>query len=282
MAFAKVVGGVDKYFTPFYRADRAGNFSLEKYLLSRPHLNIVPQVLSNRAGELVLFTHLMLERGFDEVNLNLGCPFPMVVKRRLGAGLLPYPKDVDQMLSLFFQKKIPVRLSVKLRLGLHDVNEVTAVLDVLKQYPLAEVIMHPRLGVQRYKGNPDWDAFAQLSKDYHLVANGDIITARGLEAMQQRFTDVQAWMIGRGLLMNPCMLKVDLDWKDCVNKLHDLFLDYLREFGFSEPQILNQLKCFWEYPSKFREGGSRVFRKMKKVGHFDDYQVLKNRLLDLE
>ncbi|MGQ1784258.1 tRNA-dihydrouridine synthase [Saccharicrinis sp. GN24d3] len=281
LAFENVVGGVDKYFTPFYRTDKDGTFSFEKYLFYRPPFHIVPQVLTNSAGELILFANNMQERGFEEINLNLGCPFPMVVNRKLGSGLLPFPNRLDTMLSVFFNENMPVKLSVKLRLGLKDKEDIYRVMNVLNQYPLEEIIIHPRLGIQQYSGKPDWDIFAECSKQHRLVGNGDIVSLDGLEVLKQRFRNVDAWMIGRGLLMNPCMLKPQLDWKETMVNMHELFLDNLRIFGFSEHQILNQLKCFWEYPSQYLEGGRRVFRKLKKTGSLEDYEVLKKKLLGL-
>ncbi len=281
LAYDNIVGGIDKYFTPFYRIEKTGGFAIEKQLCYNPQIAIVPQVLCNVGEELVLFAQEMMERGFSEINLNLGCPFPMVVNRKLGSGLLPYPEELDKMLSLFFSRGMPIKLSVKLRLGLSDLNEIHPIMQILKRFPLEEIILHPRLGVQKYKGVPDWCAFEELNKEVKLVGNGDITSLERLEELKLQFQNTTAWMIGRGLLINPCMLKPELDWKETMMELHDLFLDNLKEFGLSDHQILNQLKCFWEYPSMHQDGGQRVYRKMKKVGKIEDYLILKKKMLDL-
>ncbi|SMO76393.1 tRNA-U20a,U20b-dihydrouridine synthase [Saccharicrinis carchari] len=279
LAFNNLIGGVDKYFTPFYRADREGNFGIEKQLTARPQINIIPQVLTNSAEELLRFGYTMVDRGFTEINLNLGCPFPMLSKRRLGSGLLPHPNMLLNMMTAFFDTDILLRLSVKLRLGWEDSNEIKPVMEVLSQFPLEEIIVHPRLGIQQYKSRPNWDVFKDLSHRYTVVGNGDITSSKILDDLEQQFPDVAAWMIGRGLLANPCMLRPEQEWRNTMSHLHDLFLNNLREFGYSEHQILNHLKCFWEYPAQHLEGGRRLLRKIKKVGSRAEYEERKKNLL---
>lgn len=234
LAFESVIGGVGKYFTPFYRADNAGNFAYQKQLLLRAQLNLIPQVLTNSGDELIRFACDMEERGFDEINLNVGCPFPMLTNRRLGSGLLPYPEMLQAMLAAYFDGDAPLKLSIKLRLGLEVDNEINQVMEVLNDFPLEEIILHPRVGIQQYKGEPNWEAFEGLVARYTLVGNGDINSKDMLDDLKLRFPDVPAWMLGRGLLTNPCLLHPEMEWRDTMLKLHDLFLNNLKEFGLSE------------------------------------------------
>ncbi len=279
LAFESLIGGVDKYFAPFYRADKAGIFAYDKQMLVRPKLHVIPQVLTNSGEELIRFACDMQERGFDEINLNVGCPFPMLTNRRLGSGLLPYPDMLRNMLAAYFDGDTPLKLSIKLRLGLEVDNEINQVMEVLNDFPLEEIILHPRIGIQQYKGEPNWGAFEGLVARYTLVGNGDINSKEILDNLKLRFPDVPAWMLGRGLLTNPCLLHPEMEWRDTMLKLHDLFLNNLKEFGLTEHQILNQLKCFWEYPSRHLEGGQRLLRKMKKVGSMVAYEESRKRFL---
>ncbi len=279
LAFESLIGGVSKYFTPFYRVNKEGGFGFEKQLFARPQLNITPQVLTNQGDELLSFAREMEARGFDEINLNVGCPFPMLTNRKLGSGLLPYPDMLRQMLTAYFNADVRLKLSIKLRLGLVDTNEIYAVMEVLSDFRVEEIILHPRIGVQQYKGEPNWEAFKDLSLRYSLVGNGDINSMDILDDIKLRFPDTPAWMLGRGLLTNPCLLRPELEWRDTMIKLHDLFLNNLKEFGLSDHQILNQLKCFWEYPAQYLEKGQRELRKMKKVGSMEAYEVSKIRLI---
>lgn len=295
LAFESLIGGVDKYFTPFYRAANAGGFAYEKQLLARPRLKLIPQVLTNTGYELVRFAREMGERGFDEINLNVGCPFPMLTNRKLGSGLLPYPDVLRQMLTAYFDGDAKLKLSVKLRLGLADATEIYEVMEVLGDFRVEEIILHPRIGIQQYKGEPNWDVFEDLSlslsanrqpsvagqrtSSHTLVGNGDINSKEILDGLKLRFPDTPAWMLGRGLLTDPCMLRPELEWRETMIKLHDLFLEHLKDFGLTEHQILNQLKCFWEYPARHLEGGQRLLRKMKKTGNLGAYEESRKRLM---
>ena len=279
LAFESLIGGVNKYFTPFYRADNAGNFAYEKQLLARAQLNLIPQVLTNSGDELIQFASDMEERGFDEINLNVGCPIPMLTKRKLGSGLLPYPEMLRNMLATYFDGNARLKLSIKLRLGLTDAIEIYPVMEVLKDFPVEEIILHPRIGIQQYKGEPNWEAFKDLSLRHSLVGNGDINSMEILDDLKLKFPGVPAWMLGRGLLTNPCLLSPELEWRVTMMKLHDIFLNNLKKFGLSEHQILNQLKCFWEYPSRYLEGGQRLLRKMKKVGSMEGYEESRKKLM---
>lgn len=273
IAFNALVGGVDKYFTPFYRKSKSGFFEFEKELIYRRDINIIPQVLVNSADDLIEFAQYMLDKGFEEINLNMGCPFPMVVNRHLGSGLLPYVREVDKMLTDYFNKQLPVRLSIKTRLGWENTSEIIAMVKVLNTFPIHESILHPRLGTQKYTGSPNWDCFSQLlsAAAMDVVGNGDIMFESELRTKEIQFAKAKGWMIGRGLLANPFMLA---NVEDDMSELHELFYENLRQFGYMEGQILNHLKCFWEYPLQQIEGGVRLHRKIRKTGKLADYEKI--------
>ncbi len=280
LAFNQVVGGINKYFTPFYRAEKNGFFDLDNELRHYDDICIIPQVLCNSGNELIQFAQQCADRGFEEINLNMGCPFPMVVNKKLGSGILPFPDMVKKMLDDYFMQNSSIKLSVKLRLGLQSTLEMESIIKLLKTYPLKEIIMHPRLGVQKYKGSPDWNIYEELTDNYPMVANGDILSLDDIQSLKNRFPGLHTFMIGRGLLMNPCLLKPELDWYQTMNHLHDNFFSNLQNMGLSQHQILNQLKCFWEYPSLRVENGKRILRKMKKAGKLDELFQLKSQLLN--
>jgi len=199
-AFHTKCGGIDKYFTPFYRVDRAGKFSFEEQLVKSDSFPLVPQVLTNDAAELIDFAKSMLDRGFDEINLNIGCPFPMVANRHLGAGLLPYKDEVQEMLLGFYNEQLPIKLSVKCRLGWEDKMDIWGVMQVFQDFPIHELIVHPRLGVQKYKGTPDWQSFGEvvLLSPVDIAGNGDINSKEELHEKMDQFSSVKAWMLDAG------------------------------------------------------------------------------------
>ncbi len=279
-----MVSGVDKYFTPFYRINKSGVFEYEKELKFSSEMHLIPQVLTNSVTELLQFARNMIDRGFFEINLNIGCPFPMVANRHLGSGLLPYTDEINTMLQGFYSEKLPIQLSVKSRLGWSDQDDILVLLQVLSDFPVNELILHPRLGVQKYKGEPDWIKFQDVLEacPISLIGNGDINSLSELNAKKEQFPQVKGWMLGRGLLTNPALLHEQNSALEVIDKLHDLFYNNLLEFGYAEGQMLNHLRCFWEYPSQLFEGGMRIHRKMKKVGKMEEYWELKKRMLDSE
>ena len=98
----------------------------------------------------------LFDLGYMSVNWNLGCPFPMVAKKKRGSGLLPYPENIDAFLEKTVSS-IPNRLSIKTRLGRRHINEIFKLMPIFNQYPLEEIIIHPRTGKQMYDGKTDLD-----------------------------------------------------------------------------------------------------------------------------
>lgn len=207
-AFARCFGGFDRAVAPFIplrqgqrlRPGELRQVSLE----NKPVMRAIPQVLTNHPETFTLVLRQLREAGHDEVNWNLGCPYPMVAGRGKGAGLLAHPDRIDNILSKVMNKP-PVKLSVKFRLGYENPDEYKAVMDVLNRYPLTEVILHPRTATQMYDGAVDIvRAREVLALCRHpFVYSGDITRLSGLCDLQKQLTGTTAWMIGRGALACP-------------------------------------------------------------------------------
>ena len=181
-ALKRHFGGADKYFAPFVSPyEKIVISAKERAQLTPSHnegINLVPQILTMDAEGFLRLTHLLHEEyGYDEFNLNFGCPSGTVVSKGRGAGSL---KDLE-LLKDFLDKitdEFPYRLSVKTRVGFSDVGEWAALLDLYNRYSLSELIIHPRVGTQMYKGVPDVEAFeyAVANSRNPVVYNGDIRT----------------------------------------------------------------------------------------------------------
>lgn len=275
--FKDCIGGVDKYFTPFFRVEDAMSFRqvVEKWIKTNAisKLMVVPQVIASSGSELVVAGEVLQQLGFEEFNLNIGCPFPMVMNRKMGAGMLPFPHLLEEMLDAFFATDQSIQLSVKTRLGRMDCVEFGEVWRVLTAYPLSELIMHPRTGIQQYKGVPDWDFFKANSRGFEgrMVLNGDINNVDGFVELKNKFPTVGHFMLGRGLLRNP-FLALELQGGQFSGAEKSLIL---REFwssyrlgiaarGMDVNQELNALKSFWFYLSSAFERGERLGKKINK------------------
>ena len=189
--FKRHFGGIDKFYTPFFtgihKEDHAKNLQGEEI---DPRYNdvetLTPQILSTDAEEILRFAKQCKELGYKEINLNMGCPFPRVANKKRGCGLLPYPDKVDAMLERVFEE-INMKFSVKCRLGYFSPEEIDAIIPIFNKFPLSELIIHPRIGKQLYKGEADVERFKALIPYINapLVYNGDIFSVDGFERIQR-------------------------------------------------------------------------------------------------
>jgi tRNA-dihydrouridine synthase len=276
---------IDKYFTPFFtNLSRAKSLHHKARELTHIHYGgvpLVPQVLANEAEEIINFEKHCYDLGFEEINWNLGCPFPRVAAKKRGSGLLPYPDRVDEILQKV-KPKLKTRFSVKCRLGYSEPTEVLGLLDIFTHFNISELIVHARLGKQIYKGPVNLDAFGCMLKQARLpvVYNGDIFNIDDFNRLKERFSTIDTWMIGRGLLADP-FLPGDIkqvgfgtmeERKQQVRRfVEDLYYGYRKHHSDSLHSI-SIMKEFWEYLSFSFDRPNRVFSLVKKTKTFDDYE----------
>ena len=227
--FKRHFGGIDKFYTPFFtgihKEEHAKNLQGEEI---DPHCNdvatLTPQILSTDAEEILRFAKQCKELGYKEINLNMGCPFPRVANKKRGCGLLPYPEMVETMLERVFDGLGDMKFSVKCRLGYFSPDEIEAIIPIFNKFPLSELIIHPRIGKQLYKGEADVERFKALMPFINapLVYNGDIFSVESFGRIQRKLNDgpstlrqaqepqglgtcktVNQFMLGRGILTNP-------------------------------------------------------------------------------
>ena len=283
-AYSRLFPEVDKYFIPYISVKN--NQILKKYekeisLLNNPQKCVIPQVLAKNETELLLLSELLKDTGYSEINLNLGCPFPMVTNRGKGAGLLPHPEKLKTMLAVFFEKS-DLKLSIKLRAGLVSPKEIEAIIPVLNDFPLTEIIFHPRIAKQLYKGEINDDIFQFVVKNikHKLVYNGDIFSLTDFNECKQKFPETENWMLGRGILMNPFLAaeikNISVFGEEKIEKLkefHRLIFEGYSETMDNTGNVLNKMKQFWSYFSYSFPNQKKVFKGVKKSKNLTDYNV---------
>ena len=204
-------GGVDRYFMPFLSPTVHRSLTNREerelpYAQSVP-FTAVPQLLTKVPEDFLWATTVCAERGYDEVNLNTGCPSGTVVSKGKGSGML---RDLDALcrfLDEVFSKSV-LPISIKTRLGLETPEEFPAILDIYNRYPVKELTIHPRVRKQFYDGAVDMEMFryaAQNSRN-RLCYNGDITELAQIDALQKEFPQLGSVMIGRSLIADPGML----------------------------------------------------------------------------
>jgi tRNA-dihydrouridine synthase len=229
---------------------------------------------------MLFLSKILEDKGYNEINLNLGCPYPMVTNRGKGAGLLPHPEKIKEILSLFFEKT-NLRLSVKLRAGLHSANEIEQIIPVLNEFPLTEVIFHPRVAKQLYEGEILNSAFqyAMQNLKHRLVYNGNIFSVDDFNLTRQKFPETNDWMLGRGVLMNPFLpaeiKNIEIPDKLKLEKLkefHRLIFELYTEKVDNEGNVLNKMKQFWIYFSYNFTEQRKSFKLIKKTNRISKFQ----------
>ena len=281
--YTRHFSGTDKLFTAFFngihneKSLRSKQREIEK--TCHHGIPVVPQILSKDAGEILLFGKQCYDLGFNEINWNLGCPFPRVARKKRGSGLLPYPEEITEILTKIFPA-LPLKLSVKCRLGYNSNDEILKLIPVFNRFPLSEIIVHARLGRQMYKGSVQTGAFREaLHLSAHkMVYNGDIFTPEGFQAFQQQFPEVNRWMLGRGLLADPFLPELIRGISPSAQPLlvirkyvDDLYFAYRKAFN-DNLRAISVMKEFWSYLSLSFDRPERVFNKIKKSTAFDGYE----------
>ena len=291
-AFSRHFDGFDEALTPFIptlKTIRAKPSHLKDVLPeNNAAMPVVPQIIGNNYENFIALARQLSDLGYDTVNWNLGCPFPMVAKKQRGSGLLPHPDRIDDFLNKTVPA-IPNRLSVKIRLGRKSNKEVFRLLPVFNRYPLKEIIIHPRTGEQRYSGKPDLDTFQLcLEKtDHRTIYNGDINDLETFKRLAERFEAINHWMIGRGAIINPflpAIIKAGQDkFTDRVETFRRFYMDLFGEYQkvFSGPgHLLERMKGFWFYFSQAFEDGLKIRKKVHRTHKLNRYLEIVERFFD--
>ena len=283
--YTKHFVGIDKLFTPFFTGIHKSK-SLEKRAieLNFNHQNgveVVPQVLSKDADEILRFAEVCQNKGFKEINWNLGCPYPRVANKKRGSGMLPYPEMINNILENTMPN-LNIDFSIKCRLGYFSEEEIIELMDVFNLYKISEITIHARIGKQLYAGDVRLEAFKNaLDKSNNdVVYNGDIFSKKGFEKFNADFKTVNKWMIGRGMLIDPFLPAIvkglqipDVeDQKQVAYKFAtDLYLAYRKKMN-DRLQAINVMKEFWSFLSQSFDESQKIFNRIKKTKSFDDYE----------
>ncbi|MBQ9930211.1 MAG: tRNA-dihydrouridine synthase family protein [Oscillospiraceae bacterium] len=275
-------GGVDRYYMPFlsptvhrtltHKEDR------ELPLADSEAFCAVPQVLTRVVDDFLWAAQICADRGYGEVNLNLGCPSGTVVSKGKGSGMLRDPGVLDAFLEEIFSTS-PLPVSVKTRLGLEDPAEFPALLDVFNRYPIQELTVHPRVRKQFYDGGIFEDSFAyavQSSKN-PLCFNGDILSPADADRISQKYPQVDAVMIGRALVGNPGMLVGGTDVA-ALEKFHNALLDtYTDAFGGSRNAMF-RLKENWHFLITHFADSEKLWKRLRKTTDLDEFRAISTEI----
>jgi len=281
--------GTDGYFTPFVSPGSNHELTTKEMNDLLPVHNVgtpvVPQILASRAEDFLWCADMLSDMGYEEVNLNLGCPSPTVVTKGKGSGMLADKDRLDTFLDAVFSHT-HVRISIKTRIGLTDADQFETLIGIFNKFPLSMLIVHPRTQADLYKKSVHPEAFEYACKNsvHPPIYNGDIFSAEAFSACAAANTSLPGVMFGRGLIANPHLVN---RIKGCpapaaatLRAFHDMIYEGYLEIMPGDRALLFRMKELWHYMSTLFPERGNFDKKLKKTATAREYSALVNNLFD--
>ena len=292
--------GVDRYYIPFAAPNYTKHFkNKEKQDMDPANnagLHAVPQILSNKADETLWAIEEMADRGYEEINLNLGCPMPTVAKKKKGSGLLKYTDELDAYLNGVFEglskrdaSSPDVKISIKTRLGTDTTEEAEGLVRIYNRYPLSELIVHPRSQKDLYRGKADREAFLLVlcESTNPVVYNGDLQTPQDVEEIAEicarEGRNMDSVMIGRGLLADPSLVRECRGGAKVTSQelgaFHDALYKRFQETLPGDSVVLSHMKELWFYMGNLFPDGGKCLKEIRRATRRAEYEAAVRVLL---
>ena len=221
--------------------------------------------------------------GYDEVDLNAGCPSGTVFAKHKGAGMLTDVPALDAFLEKIFSE-CPMKISVKTRLGAEREEEFEKLLEVYKKYPFSCFAVHTRCRSGMYKSPTSPEAFAPALDAFGSRAcyNGNITDPGSFRNLRQMYPALENLMLGRGAVTNPALFRqlrggAPLN-KEELKEFHDLLVEKTLSSGLCETFTVGRMKELWFYMSEMFEGCEKQIKAINKARHLDEYTSAVNSL----
>ena len=275
--------GIDKYFLPFVSPSESLSYTIRQEAEISPALNAglpaIPQILAKNPVYFLNMAKVFADNGFPEVNLNLGCPSGTATGKGKGAGMLKNPDELARFLDVIYQNP-PLPISIKTRIGFDSVMEWPRLREIFSQYPIHELIIHPRTRNEQYGGIPH-RALPLAFDKIPWVYNGDIFTLDDYKQVCSLFPDASAVMIGRGLIANPALAR-EITLGEAVTReslihFHDRLLQaYLK--SWPETAAVGRMHAIMRYLFMCFDAPEKYRKAIVKAHHQDDYTDAAARL----
>ncbi|MEG2917476.1 MAG: tRNA-dihydrouridine synthase family protein [Clostridium sp.] len=279
-SYEKYFGNIDKYFTPFIVTNQSRSLKTKELRDVLPEnnksMNVVPQILTNDSEGFINTSRKLQQLGYNEVNLNLGCPAATVVSKNRGSGFLAKREELDVFLDEIF-KIDDMKISIKTRIGKDSHEEFYELIKIYNKYPIEELIIHPRTQKDFYGNKPNLEVFKDalsLSKN-PVCYNGDIFTGNNHNKLIEDFPEVNKVMLGRGIVANPWLMN-EIKNNTFINKkvlkdFHDEILNEYIELFNEDKNAIFRMKELWGYMIYIFSDNKKYAKKIKKAQRLSDY-----------
>ena len=288
-AHAAVFGSFDRYYTPFLSPNLHHHFRHRELDDINPAnnagLDVVPQLLTNVPDDFLWAAEECADRGYTEVNLNLGCPAGTVAKKGKASGLLADLPRLETFLdSVFAYSPLPV--SIKTRLGWADPEEFEAILALYERYPVKELIVHARVREEYYKGEAHRDVYLQAAQKTSLPMgyNGDIFTPEDAFSLAEAAPRTTQIMIGRGMLADPALPRKIRggaamnaeELREYYQRIRDGYCAVMD----NDTHILYKLKELWIYLLPLFPEEKKLAKALRKSRHLSEFDEVTRLLIE--
>ena len=280
----KYFPGVDRYYTPFFSPTihRALTPKEARELppASSLPVTVIPQILTKSAEDFVWFAGEAATLGYSEVNLNLGCPSGTVFSKGKGSGMLRDLDTLDRFLEDIFANS-PLPISVKTRLGVESAEEFPQLLTILNRYPIRELILHPRVRKQFYKGLPDMDAvrYCYENSTPPVCYNGNLFTKQDMKRISDAFPNCSALMLGRGLIADPGLCSGGTKRETLEAFTNELLKSYIEVFG-SERNAMFRMKENWNLLLWKFENSEKLSKRLRKTTDITEFRTITREIFE--
>lgn len=287
--------GIDRVIAPFVPAQSHDKLNVKKWVdlqpAHNPHLPIIPQLMGNDADAIVDTIDVLQETyAFQDVNWNIGCPMNPIVRKKRGCGIMPHLPMIEEVVSKV-TSETSVNFSIKMRLGMWNKEEGMEIIQMLNEYRIDRVIIHPRLGIQQYEGTVDLDGFSQMValSRHQVVYSGDIVDFEGFQSIQKQFPHIHEWMIGRGALRDPFLIQEIKQQqkmpRDLKMELFQAYYHDLKESLFclkGAQSALPKLKELWKYLAAFFQLSENQLKMVLTTQDIHDFEKVTEPFFSLK
>lgn len=285
-AVNKYYGGIDEFYSPFITSRELSFKELSDISTdNNKELKLIPQILTNNPDTFLTIAATLKDLGYDEVNLNLGCPSGTMVAKNRGAGQLKDPDKLKEFLDTIYASS-PVKISIKTRIGMYSVGEWEDILNVYREFPVSKLIIHPRLQREFYEGTVHFDTYekAMETVNFPVMYNGDIRCIDHISNVLNKCPETSGIMIGRGLLANPSFARL-IKEGECNTDLsvfkafHNEILDSYTEYMSGDKPVLFRMKELWTYMHTFVDLSDKQMKQIRKCNSVSEYKSIVRSIL---
>lgn len=280
--------GVDKYFIPFISPTQHLTFTSRELQAVSPEENagipVVPQILTKNPEHFIWMAKSLGDVGYEEININIGCPSGTVTAKGKGSGMLRELDSLARFMDEVFAQS-PIAVSVKTRIGYESVDEWPRLLELYAKYPIKELIVHPRTRKEFYAGKAHKELCAPVIENTNLplVYNGDLFTAEACRALMGMYSGAKAIMLGRGLVANPALAQEVKGGEritlEMLRNFHDkLYQAYLEKWP--KNAVIGHMHEIMSYVMYCFENPAKPRKAMRKATKQEAYLEAVNWLFD--